>query len=78
MGKFYEIFGWYGTLAILGAYFLNIFGVIDVTSILYLCLNITGSLGIIVIGYKKKVWQSVALNTIWLLIGLAAVVKALT
>jgi hypothetical protein len=75
MNQLAEIFGWYGTIAILLAYFLNAFGVIEASSNLYLWLNITGALGAIAIGYKKKVWQSVTLNIIWFLIGIAAIVK---
>ncbi len=75
MNKAIEIFGWYGTVAILGAYFLNIFGIIGVSSGIYLWLNITGAMGAIAVGYKDKVWQSVTLNIVWLLIGVIAIIK---
>lgn len=77
MNKAIEIFGWYGTIAILGAYFLNTFGVITPTSNIYLWLNITGALGEMAVGYKDKMWQGVTLNLVWLLIGVVAVIKVL-
>ena len=78
MNKIAEIFGWYGTVAIIGAYFLNSFGIIQSSSLSYQLLNATGAVGAIIIGYKKQVWQSVSLNIVWLLIGVIAIVKIFT
>ncbi len=60
-----ETAGWYGTVAILGAYALVSFNIIKSASLAYQLLNLTGSLGIIVISASKKVFQSVVLNIIW-------------
>lgn len=71
----YNTLGWYGTLAIISAYFLNSFGIIEASSLAYQLLNATGAIGAILIGYYEKVWQSVSLNLVWLLIGIVAIVK---
>lgn len=66
----FEIIGWYGTVAIIGAYALNSFGIIATSNPWYQILNATGSIGIIVISLRKKVFQSVILNIIWAAIAL--------
>ncbi|MCA9389883.1 hypothetical protein KC571_00605 [candidate division WWE3 bacterium] len=73
--KILEIFGWYGTVAIIGAYFLNSFQIIAATDLSYQLLNLTGGFGIIAISWHKKVFQSVALNIIWSFIAIIAIVR---
>lgn len=75
--KFLEIFGWYGSVAIIGAYFLSSFELIATTDAIYQLLNLTGAFGITAISYYKKVYQSVALNIIWSIIALFALVQML-
>ena len=48
MKTFVEIFGWYGTVAIVIAYALVSFSVIESTNIWYQILNATGALGILI------------------------------
>ena len=75
--NFIELAGWYGTLAILGAYALASFNIITSQSLLFQILNITGALGLIAVSFRKKVYQSVVLNVIWTFIGLAAIYNIL-
>lgn len=75
--KLIEIAGWYGAIAIIGAYALASFNIISSQSLSYQILNITGALGLILVSWKKKVYQSVVLNIIWTFIGLAAVYNIL-
>ena len=70
-----ELVGWYGTIAIVGAYFLNSFQIIETTGAIYQLLNLTGAFGIIAISYYKKVYQSVVLNIIWSMIALIALIN---
>lgn len=72
-----EIFGWYGTIAIVLAYALVSYEIVPSVGYIYQGLNITGALGIIWISYKKKVFQSVALNVFWALIGIVAIFRML-
>ena len=70
-----EIFGWYGTFAILLAYALVSFNVIPPLSFLYQLLNLTGALGIVYISFKKKTYQPGVLNLIWAIVALIAIIK---
>ena len=70
-----EILGWYGAIAILLAYALVSFSVIAGDSILFQLLNITGSIGLLLIAFAKRVYQSVILNIEWALIGTIAIAK---
>lgn len=74
-GIFLEILGWYGTLAILGAYALVSFNFIKSSEPIYQILNGTGSIGIIAVSYSKKVYQSVALNGVWTVIAIVALIQ---
>jgi hypothetical protein len=69
---FLEIFGWYGTFAIVLAYILISFNLLKADSLPYQILNITGALGIVFSSLAKKNYQPVVLNLIWFITGLIA------
>ena len=77
MKKFIEVFGWYGTIAIVLAYALVSFSVLEATNIWYQLLNGTGALGIVVVSFHKKTYQPGVLNLIWTLIALVAIANIL-
>jgi hypothetical protein len=70
-----EIFGWYGTCAIVLAYILSSFSVLSPTSLTYQIFNVTGALGIVTISLHKKAYQPAILNIIWCTIALVAIVR---
>lgn len=70
-----ESIGWYGTLAVLSAYVLVTFNVIQSTGLIFQLLNLTGALGIIVIATYKKVKQTIVLNIFWGMIALIALIN---
>lgn len=70
-----EVVGWYGTVAIIGAYGLSSFGLISPHNMWYQLLNLTGALGIVVISLTKKAYQPAVLNIIWTIIALIAIVQ---
>ncbi|HDZ54842.1 MAG TPA: hypothetical protein ENI19_00555 [Candidatus Nealsonbacteria bacterium] len=72
-----EIFGWYGAAAIVGAYALVSFSVLESTDLVFQLLNITGAIGIVVVSFYKRAYQPGALNIIWALIALVAILKIL-
>lgn len=73
----WELFGWYGTVAIIGAHALVSFSILQSNSLLYQLLNLTGAVGIVVVSLNKKVYQSGVLNIIWTVIALVAILKIL-
>ena len=72
---FFEIIGWYGTVAIILAYAMLSFGMMTSNSFIYQLLNFTGAIGIVMISLIKKAYQPAALNIIWAVIGLIALLK---
>ena len=67
-----ELFGWYGVVAIVGAYGLVSFDYVAADSLTYQLLNATGALGIMVVSWYKRNYQPVVLNVVWLLIAAVA------
>ncbi|MEK7066336.1 MAG: hypothetical protein AAB965_02055 [Patescibacteria group bacterium] len=74
-GKFIELFGWYGTCAIILAYASISFNYISPTDPTYQLLNLTGALGIVMETLYKKDYQPAVLNIIWAVVGLIALIK---
>lgn len=73
--SFFELFAWYGVVAILVAYALVSFDVLESDSITFQMMNLTGALGIAAVSLLKRVFQSVVLNVIWSLIALVAILN---
>lgn len=73
--KMIEIIGWYGTVAIVGAYALSSFNIISSQAALYQFLNVTGAMGIVAVSLRKKVYQPAVLNIIWTIIGAVALLR---
>ncbi|NQV89380.1 MAG: hypothetical protein HQ488_03610 [Parcubacteria group bacterium] len=70
-----EAFGWVGVLSILMAYALISFDIVESHSLWYHGLNLFGGAGIIIEGVAVKNYQPVALNIIWAMIALYAIVN---
>ncbi len=75
--KLIEIFGWYGTCAIVIAYILVSFSVISSSSFQYQILNLTGALGIAAISFYRRTYQPAVLNLIWFVVALIAIINIL-
>lgn len=72
-----DIAGWYGTVVIILAYALNSSQFITSDSISYQLLNLTGAIGMVIMGMLKKVYQPAVLNTVWATIALIAILRIL-
>ena len=77
MNKLIELFGWYGTVAIVTAYALVSFSVLQPTDIAYQLLNGTGALGIVLVSFRKQAYQPGMLNIVWATIAAVAITKTL-
>lgn len=73
--KITEILGWYGVIAVVGAYALLSLNILNNNSLLFQGLNLTGAIGIIVDAIQDKNTQPAVLNIIWAIIALIAIVK---
>ncbi len=72
-----EFFGWYGAAAILGAYGLISFSVIEPSSFWYQFFNFTGAFGVAMVSFSKKAYQPAVLNATWTLIAAIALARML-
>lgn len=73
--KITEILGWYGVIAVVGAYALLSLNILSNNSLLFQGLNLTGAIGIMVDAIQDKNTQPAVLNIIWAIIALVAIVK---
>ena len=69
---FIELAGWSGAALILAAYALLSFGKIQPRSRVYQAMNIAGAIGFIVNCGWSRDWPPLALNVVWLVIGIYA------
>lgn len=74
-GRLAEFCGWYGMLALIVAYFLVSFGVIDGEGLIFQLINLTGGIGLLIVAASKGVLQSVILNFFWAAIGVVAIAR---
>lgn len=72
-----EVIGWYGVVAIIGAYFFLSFGLLAADTVAYQVINATGALAIIIHSVAKKDFQPLVLNIIWIVIALIGIFQAL-
>jgi hypothetical protein len=70
-----EIAGWYGMGAIALAYMLVSFNVVQAGGAAYQLLNLSGSVGILIISVVKRLRQTLVLNIFWSTIALLALIK---
>lgn len=67
-----ELCGWIGAILVLGAYFLISTNRVTSDSISFQLLNVIGALTLIIYTYSRDAFASVLVNSIWVLIGLKA------
>ncbi len=73
-GTLIVVWGWYGAFALLGAYALTTFKIIDPYSWTYQLLNLTGAAGIVAVSLYKKNYPPAILNAAWTAIALVTVI----
>lgn len=72
-----QIIGWIGVGLVVGAYTLNMFGILRAQDVMYAMINLVGASGIIVSSYAKRDFQPVILNSIWVAVAIVAIVTSL-
>jgi energy-converting hydrogenase Eha subunit C len=70
-----HIIGGFGTILVVGAYFLVSSGKIASRSLSYQGMNLTGAVLLTVYGFLLFAWATVALNVIWGVIALVALYR---
>jgi hypothetical protein len=67
--------GWIGALLLLTAYLLVSLRRLAGNGVVFQLLNIAGSIGLAVASIAGGVWPSVAVNVVWIAIGIGILVK---
>lgn len=70
-----EIVGWIGAVLITGSYFLNIQGKLNAKDKSYIWANAIGGICFIINTYFHQAYPSMAVNIVWVLIAIAAIVR---
>lgn len=73
----FDVLGWCGVVAILGAYALLAFDILTSHDGIYQLLNLSGALALGAEAYTKRDMQPAVLNVLWALIALVALVGGL-
>ena len=74
MELFLEVIGWFGAAAIVAAYFMNSFGLIQPKK-LYQTLNLFGAFGVVANSAYHQALPPAALNTVWFFIALSSLFR---
>lgn len=69
-----EVFGWYGTAAILTAYDCNSLHLIN-TGPIYQLLNLAGATGVGLAYLRRRAWQPSWLEVAWVAIAVVALAR---
>lgn len=77
MKKIIEVYGWYGTAAVIGAYALTSFSIIKTSDPIYPVLNLTGAFGILLVSWSKRNYQPAAIQIVWIIVAIIALLKIL-
>jgi len=75
MEVFIEIIGWVGSVLVVGAYCLNLYGVIKTNSMVYILSNLFGGAFFIVNTFVHHAYPSMIVNIIWVVIAVSALFK---
>lgn len=75
LALFVEVIGWIASLLIVGAYYLNIRGKLSSGSPLYVWSNLIGGIFFIVNTLWHGAYPSAAVNVVWVIIALAALLR---
>ena len=66
-----NVMGWYGTLAIVGAYLATSHDWME-QGTLYQLLNVSGATGVGLVCWRQRAWQALTLEVVWVAVGLTA------
>ncbi len=70
-----QVAGWYGAAAIISGFLLISFEIIKPNTVFYQLLNLSGALGLLVLGINRHIRQSVVVNIFWISIASIALVN---
>lgn len=75
MKKWIDIVGWCGAALLLAAFAFNSFGYLGRTDAAYQLMNLFGAVGIALQAYKRRAFPAAALNMVWAIIAIVALLR---
>lgn len=72
-----DVVGWIGSIEVILAYALNSYQKIKSDGKLFLVLNITGGVGLIIYSYYHDALANTFINVVWVIIAVPALLKVL-
>lgn len=70
-----EAFGWVGSIMLLGGYALLSLGIVDSASLLYHGMLLLGGVGLAVVTYRHRAFQSVTVNVFFAILAIVAIIR---
>lgn len=70
-----ETAGWIGAACLLSGYVMVSYGIIPPGAPIYHILNIVAACGLITIALVKKLYQSILVNSVWLIVAIIALIN---
>lgn len=74
--KLAEAFGWFASIVMLSGYALLSFGIINGESAIYHGMFLVGSIGLAVVTYRHRAFQSFTVNVFFGVLALVALIRA--
>jgi hypothetical protein len=71
------IFGWVGSLLVIGAYGLNSYQKIKSDSLAFQLMNLVGGILLIINSIYKEAYPFTFINTVWVIIAVPALIRIL-
>ena len=70
-----EVYGWFSSILILSGYALLSLGVVDGTSIVYHSMFVVGSIGLAIVTYRHRAYQSFTVNVFFAVLAFVALIR---
>lgn len=70
-----DILGWIGSVAVVAAYGLNMYQKIKSEGAVFLALNLSGGILLIVYTVFKEAYPNTFINVVWVLVAIPAVIR---
>lgn len=75
MKNWIDIIGWIGAALLLAAFAANSFGYLGRSDVVFQLMNLFGAVGIAFEAYKRRVYPAAALNVVWAIIAIVALLR---
>ena len=72
-----EIFGWVSSVALLASYALLTLDIVKSNCLIYKLLRFTGGLGLAIVTFRHRAYQSFTVNTVFTIIAVVAILHIL-